>query len=77
VRWMLDYLVELMARSIYRIRGCWLLNLAWRAGGRREGRALAQEVCGFHCGKVTGDERTHQGTLLRRGRVHKHVATDQ
>jgi hypothetical protein len=74
---MLDYLAGLMARSIYRTRGRWLLNLAWRAGGRREGRAPAQEVRGFHHGKVTGDERTRQGTLLRRGRVPRHVATDQ
>jgi hypothetical protein len=77
VRWMLDYLAEMMARSIYRTRGWWLLNLAWRAGGRREGRALAQEVRGFHRGKVTGDERTRQGTLLRRGTVPRHVATNQ
>jgi hypothetical protein len=77
VRWMLDYLAELMARSIYRTRGRWLLNLAWRAGGRREGRALAQEVRGFHRGKVTGDERTCQGTLLRRGRAPRHFTTDQ
>jgi hypothetical protein len=74
---MLDYLAELMARSIYRTQGWWLLNLVWRAGDRREGRALAQEVRGFHRGKVTGDERTRQGTLLRRGRAPRHVATDQ
>jgi hypothetical protein len=42
VRWVLDYLAELMARSIYRARGRWLMNLEWRAGGRREGRALAR-----------------------------------
>jgi hypothetical protein len=42
VRWVLDYLAELMARSIYRARGRWLVNLEWRAGGRREGRALAR-----------------------------------
>jgi hypothetical protein len=29
-----------MARSIYRARGRWCLNLAWHGGGRREGRAL-------------------------------------
>jgi hypothetical protein len=74
---MLDYLAELMACSIYRTRGRWLLNFAWRAGIRREGRALVQEVRGFHRGKVTGDERTCQGMLLRRGRVPRHVATDQ
>jgi hypothetical protein len=40
VYWMLDYLVELMARSIYRTQGRWLVNLRWRAGGRREGGTL-------------------------------------
>jgi hypothetical protein len=64
VRWMLDYLSELMARAIYRTRGRWLLNLAWSAGGWREGRALAQEVRDFYRGKVTGDEQTRQGMLL-------------
>ena len=56
VRWMLDYLVELMAHSIYRARGRWLLNLEWHAGGRREGRALAQELRGFHGDRLTDDE---------------------
>jgi hypothetical protein len=37
VYWMRDYLAKSMARSIYRARGRWLLNLEWRAGGRREG----------------------------------------
>jgi hypothetical protein len=27
VRWVYDYLAELMARSIYRARGRWILNL--------------------------------------------------
>jgi hypothetical protein len=40
VYWMLDYLAEPMAHSIYRTRGRWRLNLAWRGGGRREGRTL-------------------------------------
>jgi hypothetical protein len=53
------------------------VKLEWRARGRREGRALAQEMCGFHHGKVTGNERTHQGKLLRRGRAPRHVATNQ
>jgi hypothetical protein len=30
--------------------------LRWRTGGRREGRSLAQEMRGFHRGKITGDE---------------------
>jgi hypothetical protein len=69
-----DYLAELMARSIYRARGRWLLNLEWRAGGRREGRALAQSIHGFHCGKVTGDDRTRFSGLLRRGNALRHMA---
>jgi hypothetical protein len=77
VLWIRDYLAELIARSIYRARGRWLMNLEWRAGGRREGRALSQEMRGFHRGKVTGDERTRQGELLRRGRGPMHVAADQ
>jgi hypothetical protein len=40
VYWMLDYLVEPMARSIYRAQGWWRLNLAWRSSGRREERTL-------------------------------------
>jgi hypothetical protein len=77
VCWVRDYLAELMAHSIYRAQGRWLVNLEWRASGRREGRALAQEMRGFHRGKVTGDERTRQGELLLRGRAPRHVATDQ
>jgi hypothetical protein len=50
VLWLRDDPTELMARLIYRARGQWLLNLEWRASGRREGRALAQEMCGFHRG---------------------------
>jgi hypothetical protein len=37
VYWVRDYLAEPMERSIYRNRGRWLLNMAWRGGGRREG----------------------------------------
>jgi hypothetical protein len=74
---MRDYLAEPMTCSIYRARGRWLVNLEWRAGGRREGRTLAQEMRGFHRGKVTGDERTCQGELLRRGRAPRHEATDR
>ena len=40
VYWVLDYLAELMARSIYRTRGRWPVNLRWRAGGCREGRTV-------------------------------------
>jgi hypothetical protein len=56
MRWMLDYLEELMAHSIYTARGRWLMNLEWLAGGRREGRALAQELRVCHRGRLTGDE---------------------
>jgi hypothetical protein len=53
------------------------VNLAWRAGGQREGRALAQEMRGFHRGKVTGDEQTRQGELLRHVRAPRHMEIDQ
>jgi hypothetical protein len=56
VYWVRDYLEEPTTRSIYRTRGQWLLNLAWRGGGRRGGRALAQELRVFHRGRLTGDE---------------------
>jgi hypothetical protein len=59
VRWVRDYLAKLMACSIYRARGWWLLNLEWRAGGRRGRKLLAQRMCGLHRGKVTGDDRAH------------------
>jgi hypothetical protein len=71
---MRDYLAELMAHLIYRVRGRWLLNLEWRAGGRREGRALAQRIRGFHRGKITGDDRTRFRGLLRCGNALWHVA---
>jgi hypothetical protein len=58
VLWLRDDPTELMARLIYMARGRWLLNLEWRAGGRREGIALAQEMRGFHRGQNTGDDRT-------------------
>jgi hypothetical protein len=74
---MRDYIAELMARSIYMARGRWLINLELHAGGWREGRALAQEMRGFHRDKVTGDERTRQGKLLWCGRAPRHVATDR
>jgi hypothetical protein len=64
VHWVCDYLAELMARLIYRARGRWLLIWARHAGGRREGRALAQRIRGFHHGKVTGDDQTCFSGLL-------------
>jgi hypothetical protein len=56
VSWVCNYLADQMTCLIYRARGRWLLNLEWRAGGRREGRVLAQEMHGFHRGRLTGDE---------------------
>jgi hypothetical protein len=58
VYWLRDYLAKPMARSIYRTQGRWPMNLTWRGGGRREGRALAQGIGGFHRGEVTGDQQT-------------------
>jgi hypothetical protein len=47
VLWLRDYLADLTTCSIYRAQGWWLLNLEWRAGGRREGRALGQVCVAF------------------------------
>jgi hypothetical protein len=58
VYWLLDYLAELTACSIYRIPERWPVNLRWCGGGRRERRALSQEIGGFHHGELTGDHRT-------------------
>jgi hypothetical protein len=74
VCWVCDYLAELMARLIYRAQVRWLLIWAWRASGRREGRALAQRIRGFHRGKVIGDDQTRFSGLLRRGNALRHVA---
>jgi hypothetical protein len=57
VDWMLDYLAEPTACSIYRPPERWLVNLRCRGGGRREGGALAQAIGGFHRGELTGDHR--------------------
>jgi hypothetical protein len=40
--WLLDYLAEPTACSIYRIPEQWPVNLRWRGGGQRERRALSQ-----------------------------------
>jgi hypothetical protein len=56
VRWMCNYLAVFTGVAIYRFHRWWRLILRWRAGGRREGRSLAQEMCGFHRGKITDDE---------------------
>jgi hypothetical protein len=56
VHWMHNYLAKFTWAEIYRFHRRWQLILRWRAGGRREGRSLAQEICGFHRGKITGNE---------------------
>jgi hypothetical protein len=61
---LLDYLAELTAHSIYRLRGRWLVIWTWRSGDRRVRRALSRELGGFHGGELTGEERTRQGELL-------------
>jgi hypothetical protein len=52
VDWVLDYLTDPTARSIYRLRGRWPVNLRWHGGGRRRKRSLAQELCVFHRGRL-------------------------
>jgi hypothetical protein len=55
--WVLDYLAEPMAHSIYRIPERWPMNLRWRGGSWRKKRALSQEISGFHRGGLTGDHQ--------------------
>jgi hypothetical protein len=52
----LDYLMDLTAHSIYRLRGRWPVNLGWHGGGRKRKRSLAQAIRGSYRGKTTGDE---------------------
>jgi hypothetical protein len=66
VDWVLDYLTDPTAHSIYRLRGRWLVNLGWRGGSRRRKRSLAQELRVFHRGRLTGDEPAIWSGLLRR-----------
>jgi hypothetical protein len=58
VYWLLAYFAELSTHSIYRILERWPVNLRWRGGGRRERRALSQEIGGFHRGELTDDHQT-------------------
>jgi hypothetical protein len=55
--WVLDYLAELTACSIYRIPERWPVNLRWRGGGWRKKRALSQEIGGFYRGGQTDDHQ--------------------
>jgi hypothetical protein len=55
VDWVLDYLTDPKAHSIYRLRGRWPVNLElarWRPERRV---ALAQAISGFHRGGFTDD----------------------
>jgi hypothetical protein len=67
VDWVLDYLTDPTAHSIYRLLGRWPVNLGWRGGGRRRKRSLALAIRGVHRGKLTGVERVGYGDSLRRG----------
>jgi hypothetical protein len=58
VAWVLDYLADLKARSIYRLRVQWRMNLEWHGGGRRRRVTLVRAISGFHRGRLTGDHRT-------------------
>jgi hypothetical protein len=51
-----NYLAEQAEAPVYSVQGWWLPILEWRAGGRREGRSLAQVIHGFHHGKAIGDK---------------------
>jgi hypothetical protein len=42
------------------------VNLGWHGGSRRRKRSLAQELCVFHRGRLTGDELAIWSGLLRR-----------
>jgi hypothetical protein len=74
VYWVCDYLVELMAHSIYSTRGRWLLNLAWRGGGRREGLSHWRGDRGCYRGKALGYRRVVYCDQLRRGKMADGVA---
>jgi hypothetical protein len=76
VAWVLDYLTDPKAHSIYRLQGWWHVNLEWRGGGRRRRVALVRAISGFHRGGLTGDNRTCMTRLTAtwlkcRGTCHK------
>jgi hypothetical protein len=74
---MRDYLAELTGVVIYRFHQRWHPILRRRAGGRREGRSLAQVILGFNCGKASGDGRAcYTGSLLR-AKLPRRVAHDR
>jgi hypothetical protein len=59
----LDYPMELMVCSIYRVHEQWCPISRRCAGGRRGRRLLALRISGFHRGKPTGDELGPWGGL--------------
>jgi hypothetical protein len=66
VAWVLDYLTDPTAHSIYRLWGWWRVNLGWRGGCRRRKRSLAQTIRGGYCGGLTGDGRAFNTDSQRR-----------
>jgi hypothetical protein len=57
VDWMLDYLAEPRAGSIYRIHEQWRLIRGKMRSDQREWGALAQVIGGIYLGGLTGDDR--------------------
>jgi hypothetical protein len=66
VDWVLDYLTDPTAHSIYRLRGRCRVNLGWRGGDQRRKRSLAQTICGGYRGGLTGDGRACNTDSQRR-----------
>jgi hypothetical protein len=74
VLWLRDNLTELVAHSIYSVRGRWRLILRSCAGGRREEKCTGAGDRGFHRGKASGDGRTCINGLLRHVKAPRYVA---
>jgi hypothetical protein len=74
VYWVCDYLAEPLARSIYRTRGRWPMNLRWRGGGRREGLNHWRGDRGCYRGKALGNRRAVYCDQLRRDKMADGVA---
>jgi hypothetical protein len=74
---MRDYLVELTGAVIYRFHRRCRPILRRHAGGRREGRSLAQVILGFFRGKASGDGWACYTGSLRRAKLQRRVAHDR
>jgi hypothetical protein len=74
VHWVCDYLVELMAHSIYRAPGRWLVNLEWRAGGRNERRVTGGDLSWQFRGNKLRRSLGNDHDSRRRGKIAKGVA---